>query len=61
MRIVDGGTEFFKLNALANCFFLAGQRTLVDNGTYVQSRHITNRRHLISPAAPAARRGFLEV
>ena len=22
MRVVDGGTEFFKLNAIANCFFL---------------------------------------
>ena len=32
MRVVDGGTEFFKLNALANCFFLACRRTGLGSG-----------------------------
>ena len=31
MWVVDGGTEFFKLNALANCFFLVCRRTIVRN------------------------------
>ena len=32
MRVVDGGTEFFKLNALANCFFLACRRMGLGSG-----------------------------
>ena len=51
MRVVDGGTEFFTLNALANCFFLADSPRRPTSETPGPSHDIV-RGHPASSRAP---------